>query len=49
MKNISHKKFWSRGAVQIHLDPPQIHLIKSKNDTKLDKYSVIIKLRRDPM
>ena len=33
----------------MHVDPPPIKLIKSKNDTILDKYGVKIKLRRDPM
>ena len=33
----------------MHVDPPLITPIKSKNITKLDKYSVKIKLRRDPM
>ena len=48
MKNILHKKIWSTGAVQIHVDPPLIPLIKIKNDMKLGKYFVKIKLRRDP-
>ena len=44
MKTVSHKKVWSRGAVQMHLDPPQIPLIKIKNNPKLYKDSVEIKL-----
>ena len=40
MKNVLYKKIWNRGAVQMHVDPPPITLIKSKNDTKLDKDDV---------
>ena len=32
----------------MHVDPPLILWIKIKNDTKLDKCGVKIKLRRDP-
>ena len=48
MKNVSQKKGWSRGAVQMHLDPPPITIIKSNNNVKLDKYCVKTKLRSDP-
>ena len=42
MKYVSHKKGWSRFAVHIHVDPPPIPLIKSKNDEKIDRYCVRI-------
>ena len=48
MKNVSHKKIWRTGAVQINVDPPPIPRIKIKNDMKAGKYCVKIKLRRDP-
>ena len=32
----------------MHVEPPPILLMKSKNDEKLDQYSVKIKLSRDP-
>ena len=47
MKNILHQENWNLGAVQVHMDPPQIPLNKIKNDDKLDKYCVKIKLHRD--
>ena len=34
MKNILHNKFYHTGAVQIHMDPPLITFIKSKNYIK---------------
>ena len=43
-----HKKNWNRGAVQVYVDPPPIPLSKSKNNDKLDKYFVTLKLHRDP-
>ena len=48
MKNVLHKKNWNQVEVHMHVEPPQVLFIKSKNDTKLDKYGVKIKLRRDP-
>ena len=48
MKNVSHKNNWNQGAVQLHVEPPPIPLIKSKIDTQSDKYFVKIKLRRGP-
>ena len=48
MKNVSHKKIWRTGAVQIHVDPHPILLTKCKKDAKLDKDCVKIKLRTDP-
>ena len=33
----------------MHVEPPPIPIIKSKNGDKLDKYFVKIKLRRDTM
>ena len=47
MKNVSHKKKWIEVTVQVHMDTPLITLIKSNNNDKPDKCSVIIKLRRD--
>ena len=44
----SHKKIWRTSAVQIHVEPPPIPSIKSKNDTKAETYFVKIKSRRDP-
>ena len=46
MKNVSHNNKCNAGTVQVNMDPPLIPLIKSKNDEKLDKYFVKIKLRR---
>ena len=34
MKNIYHKKICHTSAVQIHVEPPPIPLIKNKNDLK---------------
>ena len=48
MNNISHKKNWNIGTVQVYMDLPQSTMIKSKNYDKPDKYFVRIKLRRDP-
>ena len=48
IRNVSDKKIWRTGAVQIHLGTPQIPLSKSKNDLKAENYRVKIKLRRDP-
>ena len=49
MNNVSHKNKCNQGAVQMHVDPPPIQLIKSNNDTKSDKDCVKIKLCRYPM
>ena len=48
MKNVFHHNNWNRGAVQLHVEPPPIPLIESRNDTKTDKYFVKIKFCRDP-
>ena len=48
IKNVSHKNNWNTGTVQVHVDPPQITLIKSKKDDKSDKYFIKVKLRRYP-
>ena len=48
MKKFSHKKIWHNGAVQIHVDPPPIILIKTKNDAKLKNDGVKKKLFRNP-
>ena len=47
MKNCSHKKNWNLVTVQVHMEPPPFPLIKSKNDEKLDKDCVKIKLHRN--
>ena len=46
MNKVSHKNKWNSVTVQVHVEPPLIQLIKSKNDEKLNEYSVKIKLRR---
>ena len=48
MKIVLNKKSCCTDAVKIHVDPPPINLIKSKNDAKWENYCVKIKLRRDP-
>ena len=48
MKNVSHKKNRNMGTVQVHMEIPMITLIKNKNDDKLEKDCVKIKLHRDP-
>ena len=48
MKNVFHKKKWNAGIVQVHVDPPLIPLIKSRNKDKSDKGFVKMKLCRDP-
>ena len=47
-KKVFHKKVWFTGVVQIHMETLLDQLIKSKNDTKLERYAIKIKLRRDP-
>ena len=49
MKNLYQNKKRNTDTLQVHVDQPPIPLIKINNDDKLDKYSVKIKLRRDPM
>ena len=48
MKKVWHKNNCNRGEVQLHMEPPPIPLIKSKNNDKYNKNSVKIKLHRDP-
>ena len=48
MSNFSHKKKFNTGTIQLHVDSSLITLIKSKNDEKLDKYYIEIKLGRYP-
>ena len=40
MKNVYHYKIWFTGAVQIHMEPPPILLIKINNDAKVEKDGV---------
>ena len=49
MKKVFHKNNWDQGAVQLHVGPPLILLIKSNNSYKFDEDYVLVKLRRDPM
>ena len=44
MKSVSHNKSWCSDTEQIHVDPPPIHLIKSKLDLKIEIYYSKIKL-----
>ena len=48
MRNVSHNKDWNRGSVQVHVDQPLIPIIRSKNNTKLDKDCLKIKLHIYP-
>ena len=48
MKNVSCHKNWNLGALQMHVEPPTVLWIKSKNDIKLDKGCEKIKLCMDP-
>ena len=47
MQNVSHKKKWNAGLLQLHVDPPPITLIKGNHDDKLEDDFVKIKLGRD--
>ena len=48
MENVLHKNKWNQGEVHVHVEPPPILSIKSKNDDELGKCCVKIKLRTDP-
>ena len=48
MKNVSHKKKWNSGVVNLHVEPPPIPLIKRKHNDNLEKDVVNIKLCRYP-
>ena len=48
IKNIFHKNSWRTSAVQIHVDPTNIPLIKSKIDVRSERDCLKIKLSRDP-
>ena len=48
MNNVFHKKTWNMGTLKVHVQPPPIILIKSKNDDKSDKDCVKIKFSRYP-
>ena len=48
MKNVSHKKKWNAGLLQLHVDPPPITLIKGENDDNSKMFFVEMKLRRYP-
>ena len=48
IKNVSHKKRWNTGTVQVHAEPHPIPLIKIKNGDKSDKDFVKIKFCKDP-
>ena len=47
MQNVSHKKNWNAGLVQLYVEPPTTPLIKSKHNDKSGKYFVRMKLGRD--
>ena len=46
MQNVSHKKKWNAGLLQLHVDPPPITLIKIKHNDKSENDFVKIKLRK---
>ena len=48
MENVFHKKIWRTDAVQIHVDPLLIPLIKSKNDSKEEIWRVKMIFCRGP-
>ena len=48
MRNFLHNKFWPTGVVKIHVEPPSIILIKSRNNEKSEDDCVKNKFRRDP-
>ena len=48
MKNVSHKKNWNLGTIQVHVDPPPVPLVKRNTNEKLDKDCVKVKLHRYP-
>ena len=48
MKNVSNKKKWNIGVLQVHVEPSPTPLIKSNHDDKSEKDFVKLKLRRDP-
>ena len=47
MKNVLHKKNWNQVEVHMHVEPPQVPFIKSKNDRRPNKECVKVKLLRD--
>ena len=49
MKNISNKKSWHSGAVQIYVDPNPAPLIKINLNLNIESDYVIFKLYRKPM
>ena len=48
MDNVSHKKGCNSGMTEAQVEPKPVTLIKVTYDGKSDKYSVKLKLRRDP-
>ena len=48
MKNTSHRKKWNAEAVEQHVEPHPITIIKGKRDDKSDKDFVKLKFQRDP-
>ena len=46
MKNVLNQKNWNQVAVQMHVEPLLVPLIKSNNDRNLDRDCVKIKLLR---
>ena len=48
MKNVFRNNNFNQRILQVHVETPLIPLINIKNDEKLDKYCVKMKLRRYP-
>ena len=48
MKNISHKNNWFPGAIQLHIDPSPMHIIKRDTEMKkVEAYLIKVKLHRN--
>ena len=47
MNNVLHNNNWNLVAVQVHVEPPPILLMKSNDDDNLDKDCIKIGLCRD--
>ena len=47
MKNVLNKNKWNAETVKVNMGPPLIPLIESRNEKKLGKDCVKIRLRRD--
>ena len=47
MKKVPHNKVWLLERIPVHIEPPNITLIKYEMDTKSEKCYTKIKLRRN--